>query len=66
MNNQLKLGSSKESSNFIDGIPLLCEEGTWKIIQDPDWTVEDATVVCRQLGYSPRGLFVFNLYYLVT
>ena len=31
------------------------EEGVWSPLCDNEWTLQDATVVCRELGYTNLG-----------
>ena len=41
--------------------------GTWSTISDPDWTNEDALVVCRQLDHSIyNSMMFFPLSTLIT
>jgi hypothetical protein len=35
----------------------ICEDGGWNEICDSNFTKSDATVMCRELGYSDIGMF---------
>ena len=41
----------------IGGTPSVevCSNHTWSVLCDNDLTLEDAAVICRQLGYSALG-----------
>ena len=36
----------------------MCEkEGVWSPLCDNEWTLQDATVVCRELGYTNLSMY---------
>ena len=38
----------------------MCSEGVWSPVCDYNWTVADATVVCRELGYKDSGNKIYK------
>ena len=45
-----------EGSSRLEGRVEICKNNVWGTVCHTGWTVEDARVVCRQLGYSVVGI----------
>ena len=39
----------------LEGRVEICRNAVWGSICDTNWDADDATVVCRQLGFSDQG-----------
>ena len=57
MTGEIRLDGKRENttSRSVTGMVETCDDGVWKVICDCNWSQEDATVACRELGYSDQG-----------
>lgn len=44
-----------DGSNSLEGRVEICLSNAWNTICHDEWSIADARVVCRQLGYSVLG-----------
>ena len=43
--------------NYKVGRISLCEDGEWRAVCDQEWGIQEARVVCRQLGLPEQGMY---------
>ena len=42
----------RDADNSSLQLVEMCSNGVWSPLCDNHWTLQDATIVCRELGYS--------------
>ena len=43
-------------NTMFEGRVEICFDSRWRTVSDSGWDDQDATVVCRQLGFSDQGV----------
>ena len=59
------LSSDYQCTGCILGTIEICENGKLRKFCDGDWTMEDATVACKTLGYSTEGTVLLAFKYII-
>ncbi len=50
------VGGSKDSEGTVE----TCLNNLWGLINEAGWSTNDANVVCRELGYEAKGIFLIT------
>ena len=57
------IGGTDESNGRVE----ICRHRTWGAVCSDDWDDRDTEVVCRQLGFDPKGdMFIIFMFFTMT
>ena len=59
-NGTLRLWSSFSATPPGEGMLQICVSNIWRVVCDDYWDCDDATVACRQLGYTGNGIVLLT------
>ena len=49
----------QDGTDISNGRVEICQNGIWGSVSSNGWNLMDASVVCRQLGYSNEGICIY-------
>ena len=52
---------SDVNNSSLQLVEMCSNDGVWSPVCDYDWTLKDAMVVCRELGYSSLGIVHYRV-----
>ena len=47
------------NNSTLQLVEMCSSEGVWSPICDKNWTLQDVTVICRELGY--QGIYILDI-----